>query len=91
MLLAFLPQAAFDQGVGVEIDRYCARVPTRPACTRTQRETAPRTYAIAAIGDDTTPAAIGRWLEASPSRGAMDWTRAAEAYAQAHPVPHAES
>ena len=88
---AFLLQLAVDDRVGVEIERFCARVPAarRAACAETQARDARRTFEAAGIGDETTPAATGRCLERSRSRGVINWTRAAacaHAHARAHPA-----
>ena len=92
LLSMLLLQLAVDDRVGVEIGRFCARKPTagRAACADAQARDARRTFEAAGVGDETTPAAIGRCLERSRRRGVIDWTRAAacaHAHARAHPAP----
>jgi hypothetical protein len=91
LILPFLLQLAVDDRVRVEAEATCARRPAaeRAACVDAQLQAAGRTFAAANIGDDTTPAAIGRCLESSRKDGAIDWTLAAACahdYARAHPA-----
>lgn len=91
LILPLLLQVAVDDRVGEEIARFCARAPAaaRAGCADRQRAAARRTFDASRVGDDTTPAATAACLERSRSRGAIDWTRAAdcaEAHARAHPA-----